>query len=153
MNFLRKLWMAFGLVIQAACASGNLAFPVDENGPLPPISAEEWCEAKRQLANFRSDAPPSGMVGGLLFDGTANDVRAAAGGKLFVSLRIERKLFGKDLQPSDTLTLITPPADAGGVAFQTGRRYRVFAVPLRGNLYTWAATGSFDLDQPVDCPK
>ena len=141
------------IIILAGCASGKLAFPVDEDAPLPPISPKERCEAQQQLAAFKAGERPSGMVGGLLFDGTADGVRTRADGKQVVSLRIEQKLLGADLVSSDRVTVITLRADAGGVAFQTGKRYRVFAVPMRGNFYTWAATGSFELDQPVNCPK
>jgi len=141
------------IMILAGCANGKFAFPVDEDAPLPPVSAKERCEAQRQLAGFKVGERPSGMVGGVLFDGATDDVRARADGKQLVSLRIEQKLLGADLLSLDRLTLITPRADAGGVDFQTGRRYRVFAVPLRGNFYTWAATGSFDLDQPLNCPS
>jgi hypothetical protein len=141
------------IMILAGCAEGRLTFPFDEDAPLPPVSVKERCEAQRQLAGFKVGEPPSSMVGGVLFDGTTDDVRAKTDGKQVVSLRVEQKLLGADLVSSDRVTLITPRAEAGGVAFQTGRRYRVFAVPLRGNFYTWAATGSFDLDRPVDCPK
>lgn len=150
---LQRLISVALIMILGGCANGKLAFPVDEDAPLPQVSAQERCEAQRQLAGFKAGERPPGMVGGILFDGTADDVRARADGKQVVSLRIEQKLLGADLVSSDRLTLITPHVDAGGVTFQTARRYRVFAVPLRGNFYTWAATGSFDLDHPVNCPR
>jgi hypothetical protein len=145
--------MPFCFLVVTGCADGKLPFPLDEDTPLPPLSAEERCEAQRELANFKIGQRLPGMVGGVLFDGIVNDVRAAADGKLVVLLRVENRLFGTDLMRSDALTIISPAADRGGVAFELGRRYRVFAVPQRGNFYTWGATGTFDLDRPIDCPK
>lgn len=145
--------IAIGVAILVGCADGKLAFPFDENAPMPPPSAEERCTAQRRLANFKIGERPADMLGGMLFDGTAEAVHAGADGKRLVLFRIEQKLLGAELSPSDVLTVITPQPGAGGVTFDTGRRYRVFAVPLRGNFYTWEATGSFDLDQPALCPK
>ena len=119
------------IFILAGCANGKLAFPIDEDAPLPPVSAKERCEAQQQLAGFKVGERPSAMVDGILFDGMTEEVRARPDGKQIVSLRIEQKLLGADLVSLDRLTLITPRAEAGGVAFQTGRRYRMFAVPLR----------------------
>ncbi|HZS58212.1 MAG TPA: hypothetical protein VFA43_03015 [Gemmatimonadaceae bacterium] len=152
MTRFRARLMVLGPFLLAGCVGGKAAFPVDEEGPLPPVSTEERCEAQQQLAHFETGKHPPGMVGGVLFDGTVSEVRAGNGGKQLVSLRIERKLLGAELLSSSTLTLITPAPGAGGVAFREGARYRVYAVPLRGNFYTWQATGSYDLDKP-DCPR
>lgn len=152
MIILRVFRVAIGPMFLAACVNGKLAFPLDEDAALPPLSAKDRCEAQQQLANFKTGEHPPGMAGSIVFDGTVKDVRAGDRGKQLVSFRIQRKLLGADLVSSDELVLIAPPVDGGGVNFGKGGRYRVFAVPLNGKVYTWDATGTFDLDRPLDCP-
>jgi hypothetical protein len=92
------------------------------------------------------------MAGAIVFDGVTIDVSARTDGKQLARFRIAEVLFGEDLLSSPIVTLITPAAENGGIAFRSGWSYRVFTVPLRGNFYTWDATGSFPYAQRAACP-
>lgn len=146
----RLLVLTFAFL--AGCVDGKLAFPLDEGGPIAQPSRPEWCAAPRQLAEFKIGDHPHGMEGAVIFDALAEGVRDGGSGKQLVTLRVEKTLFGADLLPSNEISVVNPAVEREGVAFQAHRRYRVFAVPLRGKFYTWAATGSYDLERPADCP-
>jgi hypothetical protein len=146
------------ILITTGCAGGVLPFPLDERSPLPPLSNEERCFARKALAEFdASQRPPRGMLGGLLLDGTARAKQYLVNEMQVVSIDVEKVLLGEDQLSSSTLTVISPTAEKGGISFNVGRRYRIFAVPQGGKYYTWAGTGTFELGQATNalesCPK
>jgi hypothetical protein len=112
-----------------------------EGGRLVAISsAEELAEAKSSLLHADENHIPKGMEGGVLFDASViRQLPSDEFGQTVWLMRPVRFLLGRESVRCETIQLVSPAIDAGGVELTPGRRYRVFTVNLEGRFYIWSA--------------
>ncbi len=66
------------------------------------------------------------------------------GGLSIAKFNIEKVLYGQ-LENNKQITIYSPSIQKGGIGFQMGKRYRVYAVYLKNAYRTWASTGTVRL--------
>lgn len=117
----------------------------DTEGNVLTATPEEVREAQDTLLaiNSSDDMLPS-MKGGVLFDGEVEVVADGAEGSTTATLKVVRVIAGPFAE-GDHVRVQTPSVERGGVNFVQGRRFRVFAVELDGELRTWSSTGTVEI--------
>lgn len=117
----------------------------DTEGNVLTATPEEVREAQETLLTIDSsdDMLPS-MKGGVLFDGEVEGVADGVEGSTAATLRVIRVIAGPFAE-GDNVRVQTPSVERGGVSFVKGRRFRVFAVELDGELRTWSSTGTVEI--------
>ena len=150
------VWLLMGgILLLVGCVDNKLVYPLDTTS-FAIASKADICHAKRILMQFEpGDTPPPEMRGGTLFDGVVLNIANHSDKSQEVLIRVERALLADSTLPS-IVTISTPAATKGGVNFDVGRKYRVFAIMLRDKYYTWVGTGTFEIDgdvKSVSCPE
>ena len=127
----------------------QLPFPLDENGSA--VSTREvLCDSRKNLLEYGNRRSiPADMEGGVLFEGVVLDVQTQLNGIEAVSMVVEFIVLN-DGAISPLVTVLSPAVGKGGVGFDRGKKYRVFAVPMRGKYYTWASATADLYDQGRD---
>src|SRR5260221_7692431 len=90
-----------------------------------------------------ADMPPA-MQGGVLFDGDVEAISGAPEASTMATLRVVNRISGA-FSDGDRVRVQTPGPARGGVRFVEGRRFRVFAVELDGELRTRSSAGTVDI--------
>lgn len=120
----------------------------DFRGVILQATPEEIAANQRFLleGDF-ADGLPRGAEGGVVFDGAVVDASTLEDGQTVTEFKIRAVLFGS-LEHPDRVSVHSPKVGQTGVAFQVGRTYRVFTVPLDGAYRTWDWTGTVELPKP-----
>jgi len=127
------------------CLASDGSF-VDANGKLLVATPEEVRKAQDALLSIESDKDmlPS-MEGGVLFDCTVSQVEHQSDGSEMANLLIVNVISGP-FHVGDQVRVQTPRAERGGVHFEQGKKFRVFAVELEGAYRTWASAGTVQIN-------
>jgi hypothetical protein len=144
------LRICFALVVAIAASIVGCVAPdgalTDQEGNLLLATPEEIREAQEALRSIQSesDMPPS-MEGGVLFDAKVEKVSHHPDRSELAKLSITKVIRGS-YAPGHSVDVQTPSVERGGVQFEEGGQFRVFAVEVNGTLRTWASTGTARID-------
>ena len=84
------------------------------------------------------------MKGGVLFDGDVEAISIGPEASAIATLKVVHRISGA-FSDGEQIRVQTPSVARGGVPFVEGRRFRVFAVELDGQLRTWSSAGTVEL--------
>lgn len=133
-------------VTETSSVLGDVPFYFSESRVIRTNSStEEVSTARATLAAYDANQKkPKAMEGGILFDGVVESLSLDNEKNLAVVVAVDQWFFS-DEDNKNKITILTPPLEFGGIEFQVGKEYRIFAVKLNDVYQTWAATGSFEL--------
>ena len=119
----------------------------DTEGNVLTATPEDVREAQEPiLAIDSADQMLPSMKGGVLFDGEVESVANGTEGSSTATLNVVRLIEGP-FSEGDRVHVQTPSVERGGVRFTEGRRFRVFAIELDGELRAWASTGTVEIGE------
>lgn len=106
------------------------------------LNPEDIKQSKYELARVTKENIPTSMQGGAVFN--AYLIRRSddkVPGQSVWTLRVTQIYTGKlNTLKNSKIEVVSPSAKANGALFLSNRKYRVFAIKLRGRLYVWNAT-------------
>jgi hypothetical protein len=143
-----RVWFTLVVALVASivgCVASDGAL-TDRDGKALLATPEEIREAQEALRSIQSEGDmPANMEGGVLFDARVEEVTHHSDGSEVAKLEMTKVIRGSYV-PGSLIDVQTPSVERGGVRFETGGQFRVFAVEVNGVLRTWASTGTVRID-------
>jgi len=106
-------------------------------GQLLIATGEEIAEAHAKLLAIKGPEDiPDEMTDGVLFEGSVQQIDSMPSGASLVHFQ-DIAFLTHGFQ-EDNFTVVSPSEERGGAVFESGERYRVFAVLIDDRYLTWA---------------
>jgi hypothetical protein len=142
-HFSRQVTVTLSLIFVLGCMSPDGSFH-DLEGNVLTATPEEVRKAQETLLSIQVESDMlASMKGGVLFDGDVEALSTGRDSSATATLRVVHRISGP-FGDGDLVSVQTPSPEKGGVRFVEGRRFRVFAVELDGELRTWSSAGTVE---------